>query len=227
MSAPEPSPFPLVGLHAVSNAHNAWVALVFDLSPADDAIQASLSLLGHPDALASLAPLDCILPIPDPLRLEASHLASLPPNRVILRVPAAACLELPVQKKCKALADMGYRIMVDGVAAAAATQSGARSLLLIAPRRCRRCWRWCRCPARTWPAASTPNSARPNAWPPAFPGSWAATPSIRSPTPAATTAPRAGACWRCSACWPATPIRASSKSCSSKIRRWPTTCSNW
>lgn len=129
MSAPEPSPFPLVGLQAVSNAHNAWVALVFDLSPADDAIQASLSLLGHPDALASLAPLDCILSIPDPLLLEASHLASLPPHRVILRVPAAACLELPVQKKCKALADMGYRIMVDGVAAAAATQAGARALM--------------------------------------------------------------------------------------------------
>jgi EAL and modified HD-GYP domain-containing signal transduction protein len=30
MSAPEISPFPLVELQAVSNAHNEWVALTFE-----------------------------------------------------------------------------------------------------------------------------------------------------------------------------------------------------
>jgi hypothetical protein len=35
---------------------------------------------------------------------------------------------------------------------------------------------------------------------------------------------RASACWRCWACWRAMPIRASWKCCSSRIRRWPTTC---
>ena len=129
MSASEPSLFPLVGLQAVSNAHNEWVALTFDLPAASDALQATLALLSYQDAFAALAPLDCIVPIPQPLALEASHLESLPPNRVILRVPAAACLDPAVQKKCKQLAEAGYRIMVDGVAAAAATQAGARALL--------------------------------------------------------------------------------------------------
>jgi EAL and modified HD-GYP domain-containing signal transduction protein len=130
MSVPEPSPFPLVRLHAVSNAQHAWVALAFEWSPGtDNALQAALTLLNYPDALNALAPLDCILPLPDPRVLEANHLASLPPHRVILRVPAVALLDEAAQKKCGALAEAGYRIMVDGVAGAAATKAGARALL--------------------------------------------------------------------------------------------------
>jgi len=126
----ETSPFPLVELQAVSSAQNEWMALAFKLLPdSGDALQAALTLLNYPDALAALAPLDCILPIDHPLAVEASHLSSLPTHRVILRVPAAACEDPAVQKKCSALAEAGYRIMIDGVAGASATKSGARALM--------------------------------------------------------------------------------------------------
>ncbi len=129
MSAPESSLFPLVELQAVSNAHNEWVALAFELPPeSGDSLQAALILLKTPDVYAALAPLDCILPIPHPLRLELSQLESLPANHVILRVPADACADPAVQKKLASYADAGYRIMVDGVAGTDATLCGAKSL---------------------------------------------------------------------------------------------------
>ncbi|GJJ03649.1 hypothetical protein RugamoR64_41870 [Duganella rhizosphaerae] len=133
MSAPETSMFPLVELQAVSNAHNEWVALTFELSAdSGDAFQAALTLLKTPDAFAALAPLDCILPVAQPALLELSQLSDLPPNRVILRVPAAACGEIAVQKKLSSYAEAGYRIMVDGVAGMAATLCGAKSLMVDA-----------------------------------------------------------------------------------------------
>ena len=126
----ETSPFPTVELQAVSNAQNEWVALAFKLLPeSGDALQASLALLSTPDALAALAPLDCIIPIPAPLQLEASHLEALPPNRIILRVAAEACEDPAVQKKLSALSDAGYRIMVEGGAGGHATKCGARALM--------------------------------------------------------------------------------------------------
>ncbi|PHV04966.1 signal transduction protein [Janthinobacterium sp. BJB412] len=129
MSASDPSPFPLVGLQAVSNARKEWVALAFEF-PSDtvDALQASLVLLNYPEVFTALAPLDCIVPVAEPLRLEAGHLEGLPAHRLILRVPAGAVDEPAAQKKCAALAEQGYRIMFDGVAAKA-SQSGARALM--------------------------------------------------------------------------------------------------
>jgi hypothetical protein len=45
MSAPEISPFPLVELQAVSNAHNEWVALTFEVA------QTPAMPSGRPDAV--------------------------------------------------------------------------------------------------------------------------------------------------------------------------------
>ncbi|MBV7538948.1 HDOD domain-containing protein [Duganella sp. sic0402] len=134
MSAPEISLFPLVELQAVSNAQNEWVALTFEVSPdAGDAFQAALTLLKTPDVFAALAPMDCILPVPNPQLLEQSQLETLPASRIILRVPAAACTEVAVQKKLAAYADAGYRVMLEGVAeGSAATMCGARSLMVDA-----------------------------------------------------------------------------------------------
>ena len=126
----ENSPFPLVEFQAVSNAQHEWVALAVNPLPeAGDALQAVLSLLSTPDTLTALAPLDCIIALPAPLALEAHHLDALPPNRVILRVQAAACEDPAVQKKCAQLAENGYRIMIEGVAGGNATKAGARALM--------------------------------------------------------------------------------------------------
>jgi EAL and modified HD-GYP domain-containing signal transduction protein len=134
MSAPDTSPFPLVEFQAVSNARNEWVALAFALSAdAGDAFQGALTLFKTPDVFAALAPLDCIVPVPDPAQLELSQLSSLPASRVILRVPAACCAEAPIQKKLASVAEAGYRVMIEGVAPGmAATLCGAQSLMVDA-----------------------------------------------------------------------------------------------
>jgi len=129
MSASESSLFPLVALQAVSNAHNEWVALsLLPSADAGDVWQSALALLKTDDVLGALLPLDCILPVPNPAALELSQLQDLPPNRIVLRVPATAVADVAVQKKLAGYAEAGYRIMIDGLAGMAATLCGARSL---------------------------------------------------------------------------------------------------
>lgn len=134
MSALDNNLFPLAELHAVSDARLAWVALTLNPTAHDSqpgaAFQAALTLLKTPAVFDTLAPLDLIVPVSEPAQLELSQLSTLPPNRVILRVPAAACLDVPVQKKLASLAEAGYRIMVDGVTpGSTATLCGARALM--------------------------------------------------------------------------------------------------
>ena len=137
MSALDTKLFPLVELHAVSDARLAWVALTLNPtahdSQPDAAFQAALTLLKTPAVFDTLAPLDLIVPVSQPAQLELSQLSTLPPNRVILRVPGAACLDVPVQKKLASLAEAGYRIMIDGVTpGSTATLCGARALMVDA-----------------------------------------------------------------------------------------------
>ena len=73
------------------------------------------------------------MPVPDPASLELSQLSSLPSSRVILRVPAERCADVPVQKKLASIAEAGYRIMIEGLTAgSAATLCGATSLMVDA-----------------------------------------------------------------------------------------------
>ncbi|MET0320096.1 MAG: HDOD domain-containing protein [Duganella sp.] len=130
MSALDTNLFPLAELHAVSDARYAWVALTLTPAGGAHAFQDALTLLKTPGVFDTLAPLDLIVAVPAPAQLELSHLSTLPPHRVILRVPAAACADPAVQKKLASVADAGYRIMVDGVAAGSdATKCGARALM--------------------------------------------------------------------------------------------------
>ena len=132
MSLSEASPFPLVGLKAVSNAQNEWVALSFQISAyaADggDRLAALHSVFSYPDLGAALAPLDYIVTLPELQDLDVSQLAFLPSGRTILRIPAVACARPEVQAKCKQLAEAGYRVMVDGEAGINAGKCAIRSL---------------------------------------------------------------------------------------------------
>ncbi len=126
MSASESSPFPLVGLQAVANAQNEWVAVRLHLPHDGDAIAALTALLGYPDVFAALAPLDCIVPVADPLAIGEALLDVLPPQRILFSIPATLCGDKAVQAKCQALVDEGYRVIVDG--GIVAGQAGARAL---------------------------------------------------------------------------------------------------
>lgn len=130
MSASDSSPFPLVGLQAVANVRNEWVALTLRwLEPGADAIRAAQStVLGDPELFAMLAPLDVIVPLDDPLALSDTLLAMLPPQRVIFCIPAAVGNDKKILDRCEHLVDAGFRIMLDGGAGLQATQLGARAL---------------------------------------------------------------------------------------------------
>ncbi|STQ93182.1 HDOD domain [Janthinobacterium lividum] len=128
MSASESNLFPLVGLQAVANAHNKWVAVTLH-SP--QALTAPLlAALAAADAYAFLAPLDCIIPLADPHGVDEAVLAQLAPQRTIFRLPAQLAGDKQLQKKCRQWRDAGYRILLDGADAGpvAAAQVDARAL---------------------------------------------------------------------------------------------------
>lgn len=116
--------FPLVGLEAVANAQQEWVAVAFRLHPDADVQADLLTLFSYPDMAAALAPLDCIVPLADPLRFADAHMPVLPASRVVLRVRASALIAPAARKRCAALAEQGYRILVDGEAGLHASQAG-------------------------------------------------------------------------------------------------------
>jgi c-di-GMP phosphodiesterase len=129
MSASEPSPFPLVGLQAVSNARHEWTAVTLQLpSDGGDGTVALSAALGHADFFGALAPLDCIVPVADPRTLGDTLLASLPARRLIFCIPAGIAADKKVQDKCQRLSEEGFRIMLDGAGGLLAAQTGAGAL---------------------------------------------------------------------------------------------------
>jgi EAL and modified HD-GYP domain-containing signal transduction protein len=127
---PDPSRFPLVGLQAVANVHNTWVAVLLQIPSGADAGAASAlaSVFADGAALEALAPLDCIVPVADPRMLGPELLALLPPPRVILRIPAAACAGAPARAACRQLADARYRILLDGASDSEPVPAGVQGL---------------------------------------------------------------------------------------------------
>ena len=128
MSASESNLFPLVGLQAVANAHNEWVAVTLHVPQASTA--PLLAALAAADAYAFLAPLDCIIPLADPHGVDEAVLAQLAPQRTIFRLPAQLAGDKQLQKKCRQWRDAGYRILLDGADASpvVAAQVDARAL---------------------------------------------------------------------------------------------------
>lgn len=122
MSTSESNLFPLVGLQAVANAHNEWVAVSFHVPPQTQG--ALLAALAVADVYAHLAPLDCIIPVSDPHGADEALLAQLLPHlvpqRTIFRLPATAANK-QFQKTCLQWREAGYRIVLDGPGAGPVT----------------------------------------------------------------------------------------------------------
>jgi EAL and modified HD-GYP domain-containing signal transduction protein len=109
----ESTQFPLVDVQFVANGHNEWVALLLRIEHPNvtDALQL---LFAKPDLLAAVAPLDCVLLLDTPTSLTPPVLRLLPPNRVVLALPAAALADDAARTQALALHDEGYRILLDG-----------------------------------------------------------------------------------------------------------------
>jgi c-di-GMP phosphodiesterase len=115
--------FPVPGLEAIADQRHQWAALAVRPHPAAPAA-AVLALLSTPDAQAAFAPLDLVVPLADPLALGLEQADSTPATRFVLQVPAAALEEAAVRKHCAALADRGFRLLVEGEAGLHAAQAG-------------------------------------------------------------------------------------------------------
>lgn len=123
----DPDLLPVLGMEAVADARHQWTALAVRPHAAGDC-QALLALLARPDWQAALAPLDCIVPVADPLCIDAAPATPLPATRLVLHVPAAALQDAAVRKHCAVLAEQGYRLLVEGEAGLHASQAGIRGV---------------------------------------------------------------------------------------------------
>jgi EAL and modified HD-GYP domain-containing signal transduction protein len=134
-----PAPFPLVELRSIANAHNEWVALLVDAvgRPADSGFLQAV--FGAPDLLEAVAPLDCVVRIPDPAVLTPPVLNALRPGRIVLAVAGAALARDGVARRLAELQMEGYRVLLDGalpedVERPLALRTVARDCALDAPR---------------------------------------------------------------------------------------------
>ncbi|GAB3416242.1 HDOD domain-containing protein [Massilia agilis] len=119
--------FPLVELDFVANAQNEWVALIVRPQPGSND-ESLLALFGAPDLLAAIAPLDCIVPLDSTAVLTSSLCELLPPDRVMFTLPASVLANADEAARAASLADAGYRLLVDGVAAGGKMPSRPRGV---------------------------------------------------------------------------------------------------
>ena len=123
MAPPEFPQVPLVDMQAAANTGNQWVALSLRIdgtrfSSAGDATAAWHAVFAGPDLLAAVAPLDCVVFLPDPAILSAALLDVMPPDRVMFAIDAAALADAGAIGRLNALQEEGYRILIDGTAPA-------------------------------------------------------------------------------------------------------------
>ncbi|QBE67082.1 HDOD domain-containing protein [Pseudoduganella lutea] len=123
----DPDLFPVLGLEAVADTRHQWTALSVQSSP-KTATAAVLALLGQPETQAAFAPLDCIVPLAEPLAIDAALVTSLPADRIVLQVPAAALQDAAVRQHCAGLAEQGFRLLVEGEAGVHAPQAGIKGV---------------------------------------------------------------------------------------------------
>lgn len=107
--------FPIVGIEAVANMQNAWVALCLRVRPADGNLNAALqTIFGNPGTLAAIAPLHAVLMLDTPEILSEELLKLMPAPRVAFAVQASALTSDANRKHLHALHTRGYRILIDG-----------------------------------------------------------------------------------------------------------------
>ena len=107
------APFPLILLTPVSDPRNAWTALALEATPPfDDGAQLN-RLFDEFGLGAALGPLPCVVTLDD----LAIDLATLPAERIVLRLPVALCCERSHDEALHALRSAGFRLMAAGLPA--------------------------------------------------------------------------------------------------------------
>lgn len=108
--------FPIVGMEAVANMQNAWVAICLRVHPADGDLGGAIhSIFSVPGTLAAIAPMQAVLMLDTPDVLTEERLALMPPARVAFAVRADALASDVYSKRLVAIEAMGYRVLLDGV----------------------------------------------------------------------------------------------------------------
>lgn len=107
--------FPIVGIEAVANMQNAWVALCLRVYPADGDLPTALqTIFSNPGTLAAIAPLHAVLMLDSPEILTEDMLKLMPSARVAFAVGAASLTSDSNRNLLHALHTRGYRILIDG-----------------------------------------------------------------------------------------------------------------
>lgn len=107
--------FPRVGIDAVANMQNAWVALSLRVEPGEAQLRDALgSLFETPDLLAAIAPLYCVLSLDSAILIDAELLKLMPATRVCFAIGAAALQDDAQRQRLLALHGAGYRVLIDG-----------------------------------------------------------------------------------------------------------------
>jgi EAL and modified HD-GYP domain-containing signal transduction protein len=107
--------FPTVGIEAVANMQNAWVALCLRVRPADGDLGTALhTIFGNPGTLAAIAPLQAVLMLDSPDVLSEELLKLMPAPRVAFAVHANSLTSDINRSFLHALHGRGYRVLVDG-----------------------------------------------------------------------------------------------------------------
>lgn len=119
-----PAPFPPISLQPVTDAHHGWSALLLEVSGVFDG-DALTRLFGEFGLYEALDTLSCIVSLAEPADLSGEIAGLLPADRIVLRIPAAACTEPGRSDDLKRLRGAGFRLMADGLPAADAPLCGA------------------------------------------------------------------------------------------------------
>jgi EAL and modified HD-GYP domain-containing signal transduction protein len=113
--------FPLIALQPVSDAGNAWVAMLLDADRSLDT-SALTALLENSGLAGICATLPCVVPVV-PAACVPFYPGDLPPDRLVLRMPVEHAADSANHARLAALRMAGFRLMVAGFPPAGATLS--------------------------------------------------------------------------------------------------------
>ena len=123
---------PLASLQPVVNARHDWLGFALHSVPADaPTANALITLLNETPLLDAFGPLDCLLPVPDPMRIDVDAMSRLPAEKIVLRVSAVNCAEAETWRRVNELQSQGFRILLEGVPPSGSSVSSAVKSLAI------------------------------------------------------------------------------------------------
>jgi EAL and modified HD-GYP domain-containing signal transduction protein len=104
---------PLVRLHPIADAHHGWVALLLGAPPSIECHDMA-RLFGEFGLFEALGQLPCVVDVGSPKCSDEID-ALVPAERIVLRLPAAACVAEADCQNIGRLRELGFHVMATGL----------------------------------------------------------------------------------------------------------------